>query len=84
MERKELNEEALKGWHKQYLFSYPVSSGRQPLSEEIKDCILGYIVRRLSRGIIPDFLVVQEALQDDYILPSCKHIGCCIEMEHVH
>lgn len=74
------NDEKLKGWNKQVMFGGAISS-----KQEVKDAVLYYLLRSLSRGRIPDAGIAMAALAEKTPIPSCGYINCFMtDVEHVH
>lgn len=79
------NEEQLKLWYKKFLFANPVPSPRAgQLSPELLGAILGYMLRNLGHGRIPDVAVVEQALEGKATIGSCGYLNCPLDYEHVH
>lgn len=72
----------LEGWNKQFLFNV---KGSAIEDQAVRDAVLGYMCRCLSRRRIPDAKLVIDTFNGRPV-PSCGHINCIApaDWEHVH
>lgn len=76
------NEKKIEDWRrlKPVLFG-----GRFTDKREVRDAVLGYLLRSLSRGRIPDVVLTMETLEEKRPVPACGYINCFLEVgDHVH
>jgi hypothetical protein len=75
----------LAGWNKQVVFHYPVMASMTEQEQHgAASACLGYILRRLSRGLIPDPHLVMDTLEGREKVPSCGYLGCTADDDHTH
>lgn len=73
-------EHKLKSWSKQVLFGGAFSENR-----EVRDAVLFYLLRSLSRGRIPDMPTAMETLREERPVPPCGWLNCLMnDADHVH
>lgn len=73
--------ERLAGWRKMYLWGLPGTAAAD--KPRVRDAVLSYLCRCLSRGIIPDANLVAATFNGQEV-PACGYLGCQMEGEHVH
>ena len=68
-------------WRKVGLFMNPTEFG----DERVVGACLGYMIRLLSKGIMPESQLVIETLEGKRKVPPCGYINCFWdEDDHVH
>lgn len=72
--------ETLAAWDRRFMFSgeWTTNDPRRA------NAVLTYMLRCLSRGRIPDPVLVTEVLYGAQEVPQCGYIGCTCDYEHVH
>lgn len=50
----------------------------------MSELVLGYMLRTLTRGIMPDPDLIRDTVVGQIPVPSCGYIGCPTKDEHVH
>ena len=78
------NDEALRRWNKRALFGAEVQSQSEAEASERMRAVLTYMVRRLSRGVVPDVDVVMDVLDGKADVPACGIAGCVLDFNHCH
>lgn len=71
-----------KGWEKRWMFS--ATAVDLPDQKDRVHASLGYVLRTLSRGQLPDPELVNDALTGKKPVPACGQLGCTWDAEHVH
>lgn len=75
----------LAGWNKQVVFHYPIMvSMTEQEQQAAANACLGYILRRLSRGAIPNPKLVMDTLEGKSPVPPCGFLGCDMADDHTH
>ena len=81
MNDNEIVREALKakGWEKRWMWSLPAPT------PEVLQAVASYMVRSLSRGRIPDAVLVERTVNGEEPVPGCGYLGCSMDpADHVH
>jgi len=83
---KATNDERLEAWNSLLMFS----GGLEASSEERArrhTAALGYTIRSLHKGRVPDARIVADTLNGERSVPSCGRVECVFDLlmgDHVH
>ena len=83
-----VNEQRMAEWLKFKSLMLNLPGPVHPLSnQQVRDAVLGYLLRDLSRGRVPHLDALMNFLDGNTALPSCGFIGCLMDSQcgdHVH
>lgn len=73
-----------KGWSERNIVPVFSLTDDSKQALQLQAACLGYLVRALNKGLVPDPQLLADTLRGKKPVPNCGYLGCTWDAEHVH